>query len=415
MWKNLIQEYFNDLRTQKLRSFLTMFSIMWGTLAVVLLLSFGQGMKDTMSAGFTNAFNNVLMIYGGTTSKKFEGLPKGRQIRLQIEDIDLLKQSIPQIGIISPSFGKWGTTLKTDHDKRTTYMEGVAPGFQQLRDMYPAREGRFLNEYDEKYRRKVVFLGDEIAQQLFGDSTALGKEVKIDDIPFTVIGVMVPKIQTSMNNGPDKDRAIIPASTYKMIYGSRYLNHILVRPRSTAESAITKDAITHLLATRYKFDPTDSNAIGIWDTAETAKQINTVLFGIEIFLGVVGSFTLFIAGVGVANIMYVVVKERTREIGVKMAVGARKIHIMAQFISEALFICLIGGLFGLFFSWGIVKLVQMIPTDSNGPAQFLANPQLSMPIALSCVAVLVGIGLVSGVFPARKAANLDPVESLRYE
>lgn len=415
MWKNLFQEYFNDLRTQKLRSFLTMFSIMWGTLAVVLLLSFGEGLKDTMSAGFTNSFDKVLLIYGGTTSKEYEGLPKGRHIRLQMEDVNLLKSSISEIGIISPSFGKWGTTLKTKKDKRTTYMEGVTPGFETLRDMYPAKEGRFLNEYDEKYRRKVVFLGNEIANQLFGDSTAVGKKVKIDDIPFTVVGVMIPKLQTSMNNGPDKDRAIIPAATFKMIYGTRYLNHILIRPRSTAETSITKDEVIHLLANRYKFNPTDPNALGIWDTAEMAKQINMVLFGIEIFLGVIGSFTLFIAGVGVANIMYVVVKERTREIGIKLAVGARKIHIKAQFISEALFICLTGGVIGLLLSWGIVTLVRMVPTNTNGPGQFLANPQLSLPIALTCVAILVGIGLISGVFPARKAANMDPVESLRYE
>ncbi|HKI47620.1 MAG TPA: ABC transporter permease, partial [Balneolales bacterium] len=166
MWRTLLQEYLSDLKSQKLRSFLTMFSITWGTIAVVLLLSFGEGLKNTMSSGFTNAFNNILLVYGGTTSKEYQGLPKGRSIRFQIEDIDLLKNSIPQIEKISPSYGKWGTTLKTKLNKRTTYMEAVYPSFEDLRDMYPSSDGRFINQRDQKYRRRVVFLGNSIAKEL---------------------------------------------------------------------------------------------------------------------------------------------------------------------------------------------------------------------------------------------------------
>ena len=414
MWKTLFQEYFNDLKSQKLRSFLTMFSITWGTIAVVLLLSFGEGLKNTMSSGFTNAFNNILLVYGGTTSKEYQGLPKGRSIRFQIEDIDLLKRSIPQIEKISPSYGKWGTTLKTKQNKRTTYMEAVYPSFEDLRDMYPSSEGRFINQRDEKYRRRVVFLGNNIAKELFGDSTAVGESLDLNGIPFTVVGVMEAKIQTSMNNGPDADRAIIPASTFKAMYGSRYLSHILIRPRSTQENQITKDAVTRVLANRYKFDPSDENAITVWDTIQTAKQINTVLFGIQIFLGVVGLFTLFIAGVGIANIMYVVVKERTLEIGIKLAVGARKVHILIQFLFEALSISLLGGAIGLGLSVVIVTLIRQAPV-TDGPMQFLTHPELSTPIAILCTGILVLIGFVAGFFPARKAANLNPVESLRYE
>ena len=414
MWGTLLQEYLSDLKSQKLRSFLTMFSITWGTIAVVLLLSFGEGLKNTMSAGFTNAFNNILLVYGGTTSKEYQGLPKGRSIRFQIEDIDLLKNSIPQIEKISPSYGRWGTTLKTKLNKRTTYMEAVYPSFEDLRDMYPSSEGRFINQRDEKYRRRVVFLGNNIAKELFGDSTAVGKSLDLNGIPFTVVGVMEAKIQTSMNNGPDADRAIIPASTFKAMYGERYINHILIRPRSTRENLITKEAVTRVLANRYKFDASDENAITVWDTIQMAKQINMVMFGIQIFLGVVGLFTLFIAGVGIANIMYVVVKERTLEIGVKLAVGARKVHILIQFLFEALSISLLGGAIGLGLSVAIVTLIRQAPVN-DGPMQFLTHPELSAPIAVLCTGILVLIGFVAGFFPARKAANLNPVESLRYE
>jgi putative ABC transport system permease protein len=237
----------------------------------------------------------------------------------------------------------------------------------------------------------------------------------VDGLPFTVIGVMQSKMQMSMNNGPDKDRAIIPASTFRSLYGARRVNQLMVHPRDPSLSEDVKARVYEVLGSRYRFDPTDKRAIDVWDMIEDGKQTRNIGLGIQIFLGVVGALTLLVAGVGVANIMYVVVKERTREIGIKLAVGARKRHIMSQFILEALAICLTGGLAGLTFSAAVVIGVDSLPTAGNPAADFMAHPKLSLPIGLATVGILTMIGLLGGFFPARRAAALDPVESLRYE
>jgi len=242
----------------------------------------------------------------------------------------------------------------------------------------------------------------------------VGKTVMLDDLPFTVVGVMQKKFQDSMNNGPDSDRAIIPASTFKTIYGRRYVNHLLLRPRNPGRAEFVKSELFRVMGARYKFDPEDERALPMWDFIEDEKMSNQIALGIEIFLGLVGGFTLLVAGIGVANIMYVVVRERTREIGIKRSIGARKRHIISQFIFEALALTMIGGTIGLTFSSLLVFLVDSLPAD-EGAMVYLANPKLSWPIALGCVITLIMIGLAAGVLPARRAAKIDPVDALRYE
>jgi len=414
MWRILFREFVGDLRTQKTRAFLTMFAITWGTIAVVLLLAFGEGLRSALSTGLLNAGERIYMVYGGTTSRVFQGLPTGRRVRLTEDDLDLLRRSVPEIEMGSPSYGRWGTSLRVGENKTTTYMEGVDPPFSEMRRMFPAAGGRFINQDDLDRRRRVIFLGDAIAGRLFDDTDPVGQTLLVDGLPFTVIGIMQKKFQDSSNNGPDEDRAIIPASTFKATYGQRYVGHLLIRPRDTNEAALVKRRLFEVLGRRYQFDPADERALPMWDFIEDQKMTDAIGFGIQIFLGMVGAFTLLVAGVGVANIMYVVVKERTREIGVKMAVGARRRHIMAQFIFEAMLIALTGGTVGIAVSGAIVALVNALPSDDQA-MQYIANPILSWPIALVCVSILVMIGLLAGILPARRAAALDPIDALRYE
>jgi putative ABC transport system permease protein len=225
---------------------------------------------------------------------------------------------------------------------------------------------------------------------------------------------MLKKLQTSMNNGPDSRRAVIPYSTFKTIYGYRYVNSILLKPGAPNMEEQMKAEIFRVLGAKYRFDPTDERAVNIFDTLIIDGIIQKITLGLSIFLGVIGFFTLMIAGVGVANVMYVVVKERTREIGIKIAVGAKRVYILSQFVFEALFLSLMGGTVGLLLSWGIVCAMGFVNT-SDGPMRFLGRPILSIGIMLFTVIVLTTIGLFAGVFPARRAANVDPVESLRYE
>ena len=412
----LLQEFIGDLKAQRTRAFLTFFAVTWGTLAVVLLLAFGEGLKRTIRDGLLGAGERIFMIYGGETTKSFAGLAQGRRIRLAEEDLELLMRAIPDLDRGSVSYGRWGTSFQLGKTRTNAFLEGVGPEHEAMRHMDPAEGGRFINAADVGQKRRVLFLGNELAARIFGkDLDPIGKSIVVDGLPFTVVGVLKKKFQDSSNNGPDAERGVIPYSTFRTIYGNRFVNHLVVQPHDASRGPLVKTELFRVLGRKYRFDPSDERALGLWDFIESEKENLAVGLGIQIFMGLVGAFTLLIAGVGVANIMYVVVKERTQEIGIKLALGARRRHIMAQFLFEAMTIAVSGGLVGLAAAALIVIGVDAIPSGDNPAMQYILSPKLSWPIALICVGILIGVGLIAGILPARRAAAVDPVESLRYE
>ncbi len=409
----LIREFLQDIRSQKTRAFLTTIAISWGIVAVTLLMAFGDGLSFRMREGLLNAGDRIIRVYSGQTTKKWEGLPVGRRILLKEEDCEVIEKNIPQVAVAVGGFGRY-VRLKAGDKISSTHMEGVFPEFEFLRRTYHAAGGRFLNAKDLEERRRVVFLGGEIAKELFGKPDPIGEVVKIDGVPFTVVGTMPKKLQTSMNNGPDDRRAIIPFTTFQSIYGDKYLDEMIVKPARADDGMYVEKEIRRVLGKKYQFDPTDERAVPMWNFIENEKEGEKIFRGINIFLAVIGAMTLIIAGVGVANIMFVVAKERTKEIGIKRAIGAKRSHIIFQFIFESLLIAFIGGSFGMLVSVGIIKAIWMIPV-SEGAMEFLGRPLLSQSVIIVSICLLAFIGLLAGIFPARKAASVNPVDALRYE
>jgi len=410
----LFRLFTREMRYQKKRIWLTISGIAWGTLSIILLLSFGEGLKQQMAKANKGLGVNIVIMYGGQTTKTYQGLPKGRNIRFTDEDIELLRSKIPQITRISGEYDLYGTSLTYNEKTITERVTGVLPEFEEMRTHYAAAGGRFINKTDIDQRRRVIFLGNNLKDRLFGAEEAVGKQITMNNLPFTVVGVMQEKMQMSMYGGPDENKGTVPSTTLKALEGRSHLSRIVYQVNNLDYAATIKQQIYEILGRKYRFDPTDERALGIWDTIEQTQVAGNMLIGIQLFLGLIGALTLLIASVGVANIMYVSVKERTQEIGIKRALGAKRRHIKQQFILEALMIAVVGGIIGGVVSLLIVQGLQGIPV-SDGPLELLGKPTFSWPIAISTATILGVVGLAAGFFPARRAARVDPIESLRYE
>lgn len=403
-----LQQFWHDVRAQKLRTILTLLGITWGTVSVVVLLAFGVGMEKQTMKNMHGMGDGIVVMFAGSTTKPFEGFPDGRRIRFREEDVHAIEQEIGDIGQISPEYINSGTPVRRGLASTSPAITGVYPVYADMRNIIPMEGGRFINDPDLRARRRVAVLGNEIKILLFQEEEAIGQQVMVGETPFTVIGVMAPKTQNSSYHARDSDRLFIPASTHRALFGNVYLNNIIYRPRDPVLGDAIKTQLHETLGRKHRFDPTDEDAFHLWDTNEADTFLRYFFIGFNLFMGIIGSFTLTVGGIGVANIMYVVVRERTREVGIKRSVGARKRDILMQFFLEAFLIVGIGASFGFLLSMGLVKLLSFLPIQ-----EFVGIPEISRVVAVTTMALLGLIAVFAGYFPARKAARLDPVECLR--
>jgi putative ABC transport system permease protein len=412
LFENL-KEILIDLGQYKARTAMTMFGIIWGTMTVILLLAFGVGVGKQMKKNMHGIGEGIAIVWPGRTSIPFEGYGRDRRIRLTDMDIEYLRTEVKEIRRISPEYSSWRHAVRVGDKVNRLNLTGILPEFGVMRNIWPETGGRWLNDLDVKDKRRVVFIGNRLRDFLFGENAeAVGKYVFVGETPFLVVGVMRPKTQNSSYNSRDRDRAFIPYTTFKSIVGYRYVSNFVYQIDDPHINEMVRKKVYTALGKKFRFDPEDKETLGIWDTTTFDQFIENFSLGFTFFMGLIGVITLIVGGIGLANIMYVVVQERTHEIGIRRSVGAKSRHIFGQFIFESFVVIGIGALIGFLLAVGLISLIAAIPSDVLKEA--VGIPELNLSVALITMMILASIGFLAGFFPARRAAKLIVIDCLRY-
>ncbi len=410
--RNILSESLQSLRSNRLRSVLTMFGVVWGTASVVFLLGWGRGFVEVMKTESRAVGDGFVMFWPKRARSEISGRRGARQLLFELENVDAVLAQCPSVRYATPVNGYHGLILKAGNKLKAGHLLGVNSDARSMFNL-SVRRGRFLHPDDIKERRRVVVLGADLAEGLFPPGyDVIGSRVNARGASFEVIGVLEKKGDTLVDwGGRDDDKAYIPITAYlEKISGWRHLNEIAVQPRDPSQSKACIEEVRAVLASKLDFSPDDKEALEIVDISSILTSLDTMALVAAVFVTIIGVITLFVGGVGVMNIMLISVTERTREIGVRKAIGAKRKHILLQFLAEAMTITVLSGLMGIMLGCAVSLAFAAIPRP-----KILAAPEISAATLAGSFAVMVLTGLLAGVLPARRAAGLEPVESLRYE